>query len=205
MVPEVSITVFCLKVVRYCMYMWLPMYLLQHLGYSKTNAGMFSTMFEIGGIAGSATVGYCLNKFFQNKALLGSTVGTFLSAIGLILFMLTSNMGIMVNSIVMILIGFLNCGPDIVLCGSFPTELGEMDGRNAASAVIGFVNGIGSIGTFIEGPIIGWISENYGWSGMFYSMVFLSFLGTVTCYRAHRIYEIKKKHLNLGNIVVNNY
>jgi OPA family glycerol-3-phosphate transporter-like MFS transporter 1/2 len=25
MVAEVAITVFCLKVVRYCMYMWLPM------------------------------------------------------------------------------------------------------------------------------------------------------------------------------------
>jgi hypothetical protein len=35
----------------------------------------------------------------------------------------------------------LNCGPDILLCGSFPTELGEMDGRNAAAAIIGFVNG----------------------------------------------------------------
>lgn len=63
MVPEVAVTVFCLKVVRYCMYMWLPMYLLQHLKYSKTNAGMFSTMFEIGGIIGSASIGYVLKRF----------------------------------------------------------------------------------------------------------------------------------------------
>jgi OPA family glycerol-3-phosphate transporter-like MFS transporter 1/2 len=103
----------------------------------------------------------------------------------------------------MILVGILNCGPDIILCGSFPTELGEMDGRNAASAIIGFVNGFGSIGTFIQGPIIGWISDNYGWAGMFYSMIIISLLGSVTCYRAHRIYEIKKRHLTIGNIVVN--
>lgn len=203
MVPEVAITVFCLKAVRYCMYMWLPMYLLQHLKYSKANAGMFSTMFEVGGIAGSATIGYCLNKFFNNKSLLGSTVGTFLSAIALIIFMITANMGMFVNSTVMIIAGFLNCGPDIILVGPFPTELGEMDGRNAASGVIGLVNGIGSIGTFIEGPIIGWITDYYGWSGMFYSMIMLSFIGTVTCYRAHRIYELRKKHLSLGNILVN--
>lgn len=31
MVSEVAITVFCLKVVRYSMYMWLPMYLLQQV------------------------------------------------------------------------------------------------------------------------------------------------------------------------------
>lgn len=204
MVPEVAITVFCLKTVRYCMYMWLPMFLLQHLGYSKANAGMFSTMFEIGGILGSATIGYCLKRFFDNKSLLGSTVGTLLSAVALIAFIVTANMGIFVNSVVMIIVGFLNCGPDIILVGPFPTELGEMDGRNAASAVIGFVNGVGSIGTFIEGPLIGWVSDRYGWSGMFYSMILLSFVGAVTCYRAHRIYEIKKKStMSLGNIVVN--
>jgi hypothetical protein len=50
------------------------------------------------------------------------------------------------NSLMMIVAGALNCGPDIILCGSFPSELGEMDGRNAASAIIGFVNGFGSIG-----------------------------------------------------------
>ena len=116
MVAETAITVFCLKVVRYCMYMWLPMYLHQHLKYSKAEAGMFSTMFEIGGIAGSASVGYVLKRYFNDKSLLGSTVGTFLSAIGLIIFILTANTGVLVNSVIMILIGFLNCGPDIVLC-----------------------------------------------------------------------------------------
>ena len=103
----------------------------------------------------------------------------------------------------MVLVGLLNCGPDIILCGSFPTELGSMDGRNAASAIVGFVNGFGSIGTFIQGPIIGWISDTYGWAGMFYSMIIISFVGSVTCYRASRIYDIRKKHMTIGNIVVN--
>ena len=78
-----------------------------------------------------------------------------------------------------------------------------MDGRNAASAVVGFVNGIGSIGTFIEGPIIGWISDNYGWSGMFYSMILLSFLGSISCFRAHNIYESKKKQASLNTEALN--
>ena len=80
-----------------------------------------------------------------------------------------------------------------------------MDGRNSASAIIGFVNGFGSIGTFLEGPIIGFISDAYGWTGMFYCMIILSFIGAIACYRAHRIYEVitRAKSLNLGNIVVN--
>jgi sugar phosphate permease len=31
MVPEVAIAVFCLKTVRYALYMWLPMYLFQEV------------------------------------------------------------------------------------------------------------------------------------------------------------------------------
>jgi sugar phosphate permease len=73
-------------------------------------------MFEIGGIIGSASIGYVLKRFFNDKSLLGSTVETFLSAIGLIVFIMTSNMGIFVNSVIMIVIGILNCGPDIILC-----------------------------------------------------------------------------------------
>ena len=34
MLPEVAVAVFCLKAVRYCMYMWLPMYLLNYVSYS---------------------------------------------------------------------------------------------------------------------------------------------------------------------------
>lgn len=31
MLKEVALSVFCLKTVRYCMYMWLPMYLLKRV------------------------------------------------------------------------------------------------------------------------------------------------------------------------------
>jgi len=31
MLAEVAVAVFCLKAVRYCMYMWLPMYLLNQV------------------------------------------------------------------------------------------------------------------------------------------------------------------------------
>ena len=34
-VPATATSVFCLKFVRYCMYMWLPLYLIEHLGYPK--------------------------------------------------------------------------------------------------------------------------------------------------------------------------
>jgi sugar phosphate permease len=61
-VPELLVAVICVKFVRYCLYMWLPMYLHEALKYSKSQAGMLSTTFEIGGVLGSALIGVFINK-----------------------------------------------------------------------------------------------------------------------------------------------
>lgn len=62
-VKECAFGMFTLKFVRYAMYMWLPMYLLNVLKYSQAQAGMFSTMFEIGGVAGSAIIGFIVDRY----------------------------------------------------------------------------------------------------------------------------------------------
>ena len=61
-VPELLVAVICVKFVRYCLYMWLPMYLHEALKYSKAQAGMLSTTFEIGGVLGSALIGVFINR-----------------------------------------------------------------------------------------------------------------------------------------------
>ncbi|CAF1349132.1 unnamed protein product [Rotaria sp. Silwood1] len=47
-----------------------------------------------------------------------------------------------------------------------------------------FILGVGSIGTFLEGPVIGWIVAQYGWSAMFTCMILLSVFGAITSFRA---------------------
>ncbi|CAF1659127.1 unnamed protein product [Adineta ricciae] len=47
-------------------------------------------------------------------------------------------------------------------------------------------NGVGSIGTFLEGPVIGWIVAQYGWSAMFTCMILLSVFGALASFRAAR-------------------
>ncbi|KAK3103726.1 hypothetical protein FSP39_021400 [Pinctada imbricata] len=193
MLPEVAVAVFCLKVVRYCMYMWLPMYLLNQLKYTKGQAGMFSTMFEIGGVLGSAAIGIVIDRYFKGRSLTGTGYSICLSAVSLLLFNVTSSWGLIVNSVFLFLAGAFNCGPDSILGGSIPAELGEMDGRNAAAATVGLVNGFGSVGTFLEGPIIGLVSDLYGWSGMFYLMIGLSLVGTMAILRAASIYSRQQR------------
>ena len=44
---ELSSAMFSLKFVRYCMAMWLPLYLLEALGYDKLQARYISSILEI--------------------------------------------------------------------------------------------------------------------------------------------------------------
>ena len=42
------------------MYLWLPLYLNDHLGYPPLTAGLLSTAFDVGGVAGGPILG-CLS------------------------------------------------------------------------------------------------------------------------------------------------
>jgi sugar phosphate permease len=53
--------------------------------------------------------------------------------------------------------------------------------------------GFGSIGTVIEGPLIGWMVEHYGWAGPFYFMIGLSCFGSLCMFKATRIDDAIKK------------
>ena len=55
-----------------------------------------------------------------------------------------------------------------------------------------FILGVGSIGTFLEGPIVGWIVAQYGWSAMFTCMILLSVFGAMTSFRAARYQRATK-------------
>lgn len=48
----------------------------------------------------------------------------------------------------------------------------------------GLVNGAGSVGTVIEGPIIGLVAHQWGWMGVLLLMVLLSSLGGLALLRA---------------------
>ncbi|XP_072025555.1 glucose-6-phosphate exchanger SLC37A2-like [Amphiura filiformis] len=178
MLKEVCMSTFCVKIVRYCMYMWLPMYLYQQLHYDKQKAGMLSTSFEIGGVLGSATLGIAINRYFHGRQVLGTAMVILLSAFAFLFFHLTSSWGDYINVTWMLLAGVFNCGVDPILSGSLAAELGERNGYNAQGSVSGIINGFGSLGTVLQGPIVGAIAENYGWPGMLYTMIALSVAGS---------------------------
>ncbi len=137
LIPEITLAVFTLKVVRYCMYMWLPLFLLDYLNYDKVQAGLMSTAFEVGGGLGSALVGFLTERLFSGRSLPTLCILTILSSLSLLLFAMTAQFGAGINIVCLVLAGATNAGPDSLLSGSIPAKLGERNGLGAGAALTG--------------------------------------------------------------------
>jgi len=179
-VVEITLTVLCLKIVRYCIFLWLPMYLAHYVNYTVASAGLFSTLFDIGGSFGSPAIGFLLDSRFPNRPLFGLWLCITISSVCLALF--ATSGGIFLG-IMLLLAGATNGGADSLLAGSISMRLGEENG-NVGAALTGLINGIATLGAVIEGPMFGWVADHWGWGWMFAGVILVSFAGSCLIFRA---------------------
>lgn len=174
-VPDITVAAFNLKFVRYALYMWLPLYLTESLAYSKTNAGLMSAVFDIGGAVGGPLIGHLADKSKNKMMLIYHIVTT--GTMAMAAFALAGSMlGTLGVGALLAVIGICICGTDPILMGAITTELGDADGLNMGAGVTSFVNGVGSIGGILEGPLIGLLALHVGWSGVLACMVLATWL-----------------------------
>ncbi|KAJ8879838.1 hypothetical protein PR048_020455 [Dryococelus australis] len=169
-VPQLSFAMLSLKLVRYTVYLWLPVYLMQGLGQSAATAGLLISLFDVGGIVGSMLLGFMADR---HASLFHTWLAVVVSSFTFLAFLFTSSWGAGYNGVLLLVAGFCVCGPDSLLGGSVAVAVGEQDGKNSGAAVAGLINGFGSLGGVIEGPLVGYVSEAYSWNTMFLLVVFL--------------------------------
>ena len=185
-VPELCAAMFCLKLVRYALYMWLPLYLVEHLGYPTLRAGLASTVFDIGGILGSPMLGLTLDRMgYAPLPCVGLVVAV--GAGALLVFLLTAGLGLGANLVCLLLVGAANCGPDSIIAGSISMEVGERGGGGQGAGVTSLVNGVGNLGGMVEGPLIGALYNMLGWAGVLPCLVAVSAVGSLSVHRAARL------------------
>ena len=184
-VRHLAAGMFSLKFVRYAMTMWLPLYLLEHLGYSKLQAGIFSTVFDIGGIIGAPLFGLILDRYYADRPLMGVIITMTLGSVVTLLFIITASWGMVINMSLLMVAGAANCGPDASLSGSESFKLGEAAGEGRGGAVTSFVNGVGNIGSIVEGPLIGLLLTLTGWEGVLGSFVGVNSVGALILYQGY--------------------
>jgi len=160
------------KLTYYAFLFWLPLYLRNSLGYSNAKAGNVSTLFDWGGFAGGIIGGIIIDKLKLRGAVLLSFQS--LSVIMLALYLYlgeTNGLSDEVNYVMLVALGFTVTTPYSLITSVMATDLGRhpilRGNSKAAGTVTALLDGVGSFGAVLEGPLMGVISHSFGWSATF--------------------------------------
>ena len=165
---------FFLKLTRYALLFWLPLYLTESLSYSTADAGYASSSFELFGIGGTLAAGYLSDGVFQSRRFPVSALMLFGLAIACLLQPHLASLGFAGMTAAVGIMGFMTYGPDSIMTGAAPMDMGNK--RTAATAV-GIINGFGSAGQLVSPLVVAWISTHYGWSTLFQFFVVCATVG----------------------------
>ncbi|MDT8300464.1 MAG: MFS transporter [Sedimentisphaerales bacterium] len=169
----ISIMYFFTKMGRYALLFWLPLYMVEHLGYSLAEAGYTSILYEGVGFAGVIAAGYVSDKLFQARRMPVGALGMWGLAITCFFHPQLAAWSHLGNAIGISLIGFFTYGPDALMSGAAAIDACSPKAAGLASGVI---NGVGSIGQIASGFIVAFIASKYGWDNLFYFFVVISFI-----------------------------
>eukprot|EP00919_Chromeraceae_sp_WS-2016_P012520 GHVR01029286.1.p1 GENE.GHVR01029286.1~~GHVR01029286.1.p1 ORF type:complete len:213 (-),score=69.54 GHVR01029286.1:309-947(-) len=166
---------FCIKLIRYTLLFWLPYYLTTHIGYTHTRAGVLASLYDAGGACGSVLVGVVSDRVGGRRMII---VGPMCALLGvlLLLYSYLNNIGFIMMSILITLMGVCVGGPDSALAAPVVTDLCEKcNADHCITSACGIVNGAGTIGTVVQGMLVSLCVKHYQWSGLFLVTSFLSF------------------------------
>lgn len=155
---------FCAKMCRYAFLFWLPLYMTEHLQYSKSDAGYASGAYELIGFLGALLAGYVSERPMRGRRF--EVAGTMMLVQALICFAFVpfSALGYWQNVIAISLAGVFLFGPDTLMAGATVQDVAP-PGTTASAG--GFVNGVGSIGQILSPMLVAEVSSRYGWGAVF--------------------------------------
>lgn len=165
---------FCLKLMRYTFLFWLPLYMVERLGYSAADAGYMSSAYELVGFLGVPLAGYLSDRVMHGRRFpvgAGMLLGL---ALACLVFPRLSALGPSGNLLAIGLVGVLTFGPDTLMGGA-----ATQDAANpaAAATAAGFINGVGSMGQLASPLLVAVVVRGTGWDGLFGLFVVVSLIG----------------------------
>ncbi len=156
---------FLLKMTRYAILFWTPLYLVEHLGIDSVTAGVTSSWYELVGFFGAVFAGYVSDKLFSARRFpVGSLMLLGLAAACYLEPTLVA-WGQYGPALAMSLMGFMTYGPDTLMTGAGAMDIGTP--RRAATTA-GVINGMGSCGQLISPFVVTYMKNAYGWDSIFY-------------------------------------
>lgn len=165
--PEVWILAgmyFFLKITRYSLLFWLPLYLVQRMQYNESMAGYTSSLFELVGFSGALIAGYVSDRLLNGRRYPVGATMLFGLAAALLMHPVIGRLGPLAMGCSISLLGILVYGPDLLMSG--PATVDASGPRHVARA-LGIVNGVGSLGQLVSAYVVAVIVSRFGWDQLF--------------------------------------
>ena len=152
---------FFLKITRYSLLFWLPLYLVQRMQYSEEWAGYTSSLFELVGFSGALIAGYVSDRMLKGRRYPVGATMLFALAAWLLIHLVIGRMGPAATAVSVSVLGILVYGPDLLMSGPASVDA-VRPGHTARDAGI-----VGSLGQFVSAYVVAIIVSRFGWDQLF--------------------------------------
>lgn len=158
---------FFMKLARYFLWYWAPFYMETTLGYSKGLSAIAPLIFDAAGIVGAILIGYVSDRWMKGRRIPVAVMSLVCLSIALHFYSSAAPQGLGMNLFVLALCGFFLFGPDALVSATAAQDVG---GPAAAATAAGIINGLGSLGQIVAGPLAPEKSANADW-GLIFSLL----------------------------------
>ena len=168
-----ALAYFFLKLTRYALLFWLPLYIIETNRARGSSALMLSSLFELTGFLGAILGSYVSDQWFGARRYPVNSAMLFLASFVFLLYPVVSTWGTVPTALSISLIGILIFGPDVLISSVSVVEAvpASQAGRGA-----GYVNAVGSLGQMISPVLVAFCSHRFGWNSIFTVFVASSLL-----------------------------
>ena len=163
-VRTIAAMYFFLKMTRYALLFWLPLYLVQTTHLSNNRAASTAALFEFFGFAGALLAVHLSIRYFNSRRY--PVAAILLFALGFLALVqpLITTLGWWLSAISIAAMGLLVYAVDALMVSVAVLESVPL----ACSArAIAAVNGAGSVGQMLSPLLVLWFARHYGWDNLF--------------------------------------
>jgi sugar phosphate permease len=164
---------FFLKLTRYSLLFWLPVYLIETQHATGRSALKLASLFELIGFIGALLAAYISDRLLDGRRYPVGATMLFLAAFVFLLHPIISPGGTVAVGISISVIGVLIFGSDVLMASTAVLEAVPPEQAGRAS---GFVNGVGSLGQMLSPILVALCTRWFGWNSIFNLFLFCSLI-----------------------------
>lgn len=170
----VSLSTFCLYIVRMGFFFWAPMFLKEVKHVTLIQAGWVTAGFEVAGAIGGVAAGYISDKWFSKQRGITGVAYMLALILFLIYFWKTSGQNMFLLTTVTFFVGFFVYGSQVIT----GVLAADVVSKKAVSSAVGLTGTFGYLASSLfSGAVIGHISHHYGWEACFIIFIAAALLG----------------------------